>query len=161
MISTVLLSISLLLHPFYVSVTEAKYNKEARTLECSVRIFTDDLERALKDRGYGVLNLDSEEESAQADSLIGHYVLSTFTVVTDKGKRRLVYVGREYEEDGTYVHFQAEAISTRFKWVEMHTSLLVEQFEDQRNIIHVTKGASTHSLLLNAKERGGTVEFQE
>ena len=161
MLANVLILISALLHPFYLSVTEANYNPEARTMECSVRIFTDDLERALNEAGHGVLHLDTEEELPEADSLIGHFVLANFGLVTDKGKRKLTYIGREYEDDGTYVYFQAEAITTRFKWIEFNTNLLLNTFPEQRNIVHVTKGDATHSLLLDGKKRSGTVNFME
>lgn len=161
MLANFLLLVTVALHPFYVSVTNANFNAEAHTLECSTRIFTDDLEKAMDERGYGLLHLNSEKELAEADSLIGHYVTSCFTVVTDKGPRRLVYIGREYEDDGTYVYFQAEAITPRFKWVEINSNLLINSFPDQRNIVHVTKGESTHSLMLDAKKRNDRVKFQE
>ncbi|MCE2496774.1 MAG: hypothetical protein J4F31_09410 [Flavobacteriales bacterium] len=161
MLVNLIITFNVLAHALNLSVTEAKYDRDAHTLECSVRIFTHDLEHALNEAGHENLNLGREDESPQADSLIGHLVLSSYTLVTDKGKRRLVYIGREFDEDGTLVHFRGEAITPRFKWIETTTSLLVHTFPDQRNIVHVTKDDATHTLKLDAKTRKGTVIFQE
>lgn len=43
-----LISAFSLLHPFFVSMTDIKYNPNDKDLEISVRIFTDDLENVLR-----------------------------------------------------------------------------------------------------------------
>ena len=37
-----------LIHPFFVSMTDINYNDNNKSLEISVRIFTDDLENTLR-----------------------------------------------------------------------------------------------------------------
>ena len=73
-IVTALLCGSWLLHKFYVSLTEIRYNPESERLEVSMRIFPDDLDKALE-RNFGIsTQLATELESNEADSLLQVYL---------------------------------------------------------------------------------------
>ena len=57
-------------HEFYVSLTEVRYNPGSKRMEISIRIFPDDLDRALF-REHGIhTELASELEAPEADSLV-------------------------------------------------------------------------------------------
>jgi len=44
-------------HPFFVSVIDVNHNGKEKSLEVSVRIFTDDLETVLKNQTHATVDL--------------------------------------------------------------------------------------------------------
>ena len=61
-------------HPFYLSVTELKYDIKEKALQGSVRIFVNDLETSLK-KSYGkTIDLIHEKDSALTKSILSSYL---------------------------------------------------------------------------------------
>ena len=50
-------------HKFYVSITKVEYIKEEKTLQIIAKIFTEDLEKTLRERYGADIHLDSKKET--------------------------------------------------------------------------------------------------
>jgi hypothetical protein len=148
-------------HPFYISVTNGVYNAESESMELSVRMFTDDVEFALQKLGHEGVNLGTEQQSSDADSLVSRYVRSRIVMVQDTRRPTFKFVGMEFEDDGLYVYLESSFLSHRFKKLEFENRILVEAFPDQRNIMHITKGPITKSMMMDAKKLNDEVTYQE
>lgn len=148
---TALLCGSWLLHKFYVSLTEIRYNPGSERLEVSMRIFPDDLDRALE-QNFGIsTHLATELESNEADSLLQVYLGFHFALEVDGVPVILKYLGKEPEADAIWCYMESEAINN-FGSIQIRSSLLTEEFEDQVNIIQVYAGKWNKGLLLTREQ---------
>jgi len=156
---TVFLAVLLLtgfsrLHEFYVSLSEIRFNPESRALEVSLRIFPDDMDRAMKEH-FGInASLVTELEHKSADSLLEIYLHNLFRVELNGVSVPLTYLGKEAESDVMWCYLES---LPREKPVEItiYNSILCEIFEDQVNIIQVYVDKWNRGLLLNREEPQG------
>src|SRR5688572_15803681 len=67
-------------HDIHVSVCELRWNEESGAFEVSIKIFIDDLERALVLEGAPGLFIGTPKESAEANQYITSYLKKHFTI---------------------------------------------------------------------------------
>ncbi len=134
-------------HPFYVSICEVNYKSETETLEISLRIFTDDLEQTMQDWSNKKLYLGESNEIAQADSLLKSYIFQVFSIEVDEEKPVIKYLGKEVEQELTWIYLEAKNIPD-FDKISISNRLLFQSNPSQTNLIHVNHRQKTKSLLL-------------
>lgn len=145
-------------HAYHVSLTEVTYNASAQTLEIAVKLFTDDLEGTLEAMGAPRLHLDSPQEHADAPALIARYLDNRLTWTIDGDTYTPKFLGKEYEDDATWCYLEISGLPT-FWELSLRNLLLTERFEDQSNLVHLSVGGRTQSLLLNAQKPTGSINF--
>lgn len=134
-------------HPIHVSVTEIEYDAGEKELEIMIRIFIDDLENALR-RYHGQDNIDIlNPGSTSVDKLIRAYLEENFVVSLDNRKQRMTYLGQEEEGQAFICYVLVPGVSA-WKVCEVTNSILLEMYDDQSNIVHVTAGGVTKSKRL-------------
>ncbi|NJO02889.1 MAG: hypothetical protein HC880_15480 [Bacteroidia bacterium] len=96
---------NLLWHDFHTSIAEVDYNDRSKSLEISLRVFTDDLELALSRLGQlEGLRLD---HSKKHHPLIERYLARYFYVSDPKSQKlSFVFHGKEMEADVTWIYFE-------------------------------------------------------
>lgn len=153
---SLILSTSWLLHEFYVSLTEIRYNKQTERFELSIRIFPDDLDRALLARSGIHTQLATELEHRQADSLLISYILEDFTLEVNGKKLPLEYLGKEPESNAIWCYLESAKVVNP-ESITVRNAILTEYFPDQVNIIQVYKGTWNKGLLLDRNQVSGTL----
>lgn len=145
------------MHKFYVSLTEIRYNETSSRIEVSMRIFPDDLDRALEER-YGVdTHLASSLEPPEADSLVGEYLRAHFSVITDGREVAFTYLGKEPESDALWCYLESEPLEATPPDLLIRNNLLMDQFEGQVNIIQVYAGDWNRGLLFTKQSPEGSL----
>jgi len=147
-------------HPFYVSICEVDYKSETKSLEISLRIFTDDLESTLQDWGTEKPFLGESNEIAQADSLLKKYILQVLNIEIDNKKQILNYLGKEVEQELTWIYLEAQNIPD-FEQITISNRLLLQSFPNQTNLIHVNHRHKIKSLLLSKKNPSDQLEWEK
>lgn len=155
-----LLCTSWLIHEFYVSLTEIRYNGQTERFELSIRIFPDDLDRALLARTGIHTQLATELEHKQADSLLMLYILEDFTLEVNGKKLGLEYLGKEPESDAIWCYLESTKVATP-ESITVHSSILTEYFPDQVNIIQVYRGKWNKGLMLDRNQLSGTLILKD
>lgn len=145
---------SWLLHVFYVSLTEIRYNPITERMEVSMRIFADDLDRALQQKTGIQAQLGTELEAPSADSLLGAYLLECFSLHVNGEKVEFQYLGKEPEAGAIWCYLESNPVS-RPQTVTIFQELLTEIFPEQVNIVQVYQEKWNKGLLLNRQERSG------
>lgn len=147
-------------HPYHVSICDIQHHPESKSLQISLRIFTDDLEETLKKNYAKKIDLSHEDTSNEADSLLMHYLRGHLQISTDDKQKKWKYLGYESRNDGTMIFL--ESLNTpRLKKIDIDCSVLFDVFEDQSNLVHVKYHNTLKSLRLTASERRGTLSFSE
>ena len=144
------------MHEFYVSITEIRYNNSTERFEISMRIFPDDLDRALLERPGIHTQLATELEHIKADSLLMSYLLEDFNLTVNGKDLELNYLGKEPESDAIWCYLESAQISDPEK-LTVRSVLLTEYFPDQVNIIQVYHGKWNKGLMLDRNQVSGSL----
>jgi hypothetical protein len=136
------------LHKFYVSLTELRYNPDSSRLEVSMRIFPDDLDRALLEK-YGLAtHLATGLEPAEADSLVGEYLTLHLRVEVNGAPVSFTYLGKEPEANALWCYLESDPVTSP-RSLKIRNTILLDEFEDQVNIIQAYTGEWNKGLLLS------------
>ena len=159
-----ILSSGWLPHKFYVSLTELSYNALSKRFEVSMRIFPDDLDRALLERSGIQTQLGTELEHERADSLLTAYLLESFSIHVEDQEIALNYLGKEPESDAIWCYLESDPVSDPVsapQVISIRNELLTELFPDQVNIVQVYWKEWNKGLLLNRSQSSGKLTLGE
>ena len=151
-------------HDLHLSVLEIQWNKDATKLECALKVFTDDIQVSIAN-----VQLDSRWENKDyltvQKAKTVNYLLNSL-LFQAPGNSSLNLIGEEVEGIVTWYYFELELhYSQRMidkerasKYVlELENRLLLDQFDDQENIVHVIEGDEKESFLLDNYKRRFTL----
>lgn len=146
-------------HPFFISLTEMRYNPNSKKMEVAQKIFWDDLEVSLgKEFGQSVDFLNPKDQ-AKLDQQLKAYLLRHNQLWVNGKPVALNYLGYEVEEDAAWFYLESAAADIP-KTVEVKTTILLGDFDGQQNIVHVYfQSKSPRSMLLGKGQEKGKVEF--
>lgn len=158
LISIFLSSVLILLHPLHISVTEITLDEKEKELEIMLRIFTDDLEAAIRNaKNDAELNLLNPSNST-TDKLAWEYLQPRFKLVADGKTQTIKYLGHEADEDVLIFYIQVQPVK-KFTTIDIANSIITELYEDQSNLINVTVDDETKSLRLMRNNPSGKLSF--
>jgi len=138
-------------HAFHTSITRVDYNAKEKSLEVSMRVFTDDLELALnKDNGgrkFQVINGDAN------DSFVEKYVRKHFALRNvQKQKKTYAYVGKEQEADATWIYLEIPCRES-INGFSIEQAIFFEIFEDQTNLVNFNYLTEKKSYLFKGEQK--------
>jgi hypothetical protein len=140
-------------HDYHVSVTQMQFNPALKSFEISIRLFTDDLEKGLSQSND--MQRIVIKNGDKNDALIEQYIRKSF-VLTDSQKKpaSIHYIGKEQEEDATWVYLEVpiQGIWTGYR---LQNSTLMEVFDDQVNMTNVKYASDKKTFLF---KKGQTVQ---
>ena len=148
------------LHEFHLSKTTINYNTEEKAIQVSTRIFIDDLELSLKELGYDSLKICTRKEKETAEQHIQDYINEHLVVKMGGSDLNFTFLGKEQSDDlaAVWCYLEAHDVSA-FSKMSISNTILISQFEDQKNItmIQVDKEKVAH-LLFTSDNTFETVE---
>jgi hypothetical protein len=147
------------LHPIHISVTEIEYDERERELEITTRIFTDDFETAIrKERNLPELDLLEPSGGMTTDDLVKEYVLKQISISLDGKLQRLNYLGFENDGEALICYIQMKNVK-KWKSITVTNRVLLDVYDDQSNIVHVTMAGKVRSMRLMEKNPTQTITF--
>ena len=136
-------------HDFHSSLAEVSYNPAAKSLEVSLRMFTDDLGEALTRENKRPVSVDQTDT---ADPLIKRYLEKHFAVAgADNRRKPITWVGKEISVDVTWVYFEIP-LAENLNGTKLLNSLLCELFDDQVNIVNVSYQGQKRTYLFKPSQ---------
>lgn len=153
-----LIAMMQVLHPFYVSVVEIQHNTKEKSVEISVRIFTEDLEQVLKKQNGSLIDLSKASNKAIADKAIHQYILSKLQIQIDGKPLVMNYLGFEIQQESIWCYFEVPNIHS-VKKIDVTCNLLYEWQEQQINIIHAKANGIEKSFKLDNPNTQTSFEF--
>lgn len=146
------------LHAFHTSLTEIQYNAKDKSLEITIRLFTDDLENALTKLNNGQKIMVGGKND-NSDAVLNKYIQQHFAILTpQKQKKTLNYLGKELEGDATWVYVEVPE-SQVVKGHILYNDIMQELFDDQTNLVNFFYAGSKKTFLFNAKVKSTAIEF--
>lgn len=149
---------SVWLHPFYISMTEINYNSKNKTVEVSVRIFTDDFEKTLRKNCNCKVNLLAPQNKKAMEKLVAYYVLKHLQIKVDGQLQNLEFAGYQQEEESTWNYFIIKNIN-QVKRMEINNTLLHDYNKEQINMLHIRANGKDQTDKLDYPERLYTINY--
>lgn len=121
-------------HDFHASVTQMQFDPKEKVFEISIRLFTDDLEKALSRETNAVIHLEKDRKN---DAIIEQYIRSHFAYQTPQKQTKVFrYVGYETEADANWVYLEMP-YAEPFRGGLLKQNALMETFDDQVNMVNI------------------------
>jgi hypothetical protein len=135
------LSLSAFVHPFYVSLTQIEHNIQNKSLEISVRIFADDLQKALQQYQKTVKIYTNKNQ------LLTYYLQERLRMWVNGAWVNILFLGKEEDEEATWCYLEVKNIPF-LKTVTIENQLLFNEFTSQVNMIHLKANNKIRSAAL-------------
>lgn len=147
------------LHKEYYSLTKIVHNPKEKSLEITMRLFTDDVELVLSKQYKKALELGTKLEVSDADQLLEIYINQRFKIATNKADLSYKFIGKEFEKDLMYLYFEVTDVKD-FTQLSVQNTILTEYFITQENITKI-KAYDQHKTMLLTKQNSKEVVFFE
>lgn len=145
------------LHAYHTSLTEIQYNVQEKSLEISIRMFTDDLETALTKANNGQKVMIGGKND-NSDAILNKYVQQHFAILlSQKQKRAMNVLGKEIEGDATWVYVEIPNAQD-FKGNILYNNIMQELFDDQTNLVNFIQPSGKKTYVFNAKTKIAEIE---
>jgi hypothetical protein len=132
-------------HPYFVSTTEINYNNPGKTVEITCRMFTDNLEDALKKVYKKEVDLLHPKDKKEVEKLLLDYISKRLKITSDGYSFPMEIIGYEKEEDAIWTYLEIKK-DLNPKTVVVENGLLYDFLPKQINMVHVTvNGANRQS----------------
>ena len=148
-------------HDIHISKCDIKHNTEENALQITLHIFIDDLELSLSNQGINDLFILTEREREDVDEIVEQYIYEHLSIVVDGEELLPNYLGKEISDDlmAAWCYLEVPEVD-RFQEMEIIYDVLMELYNDQRNIVTVKRDRDRKAyLLFDIKERQAVVEF--
>ena len=122
-------------HPFYLSVTDLKYNAVEHAIQGSVKVFTNDLESALKRTYRQPVDLMHPKDSTKTATILKNYLEKHLVLSINGQNKTFDLLGFEREEEAVWMYIEIRNCPLP-KTVIIENSILYEDLVSQSNIIH-------------------------
>lgn len=145
-------------HPFYLSVTDLKYNPAAKALQGSVKIFTNDLETALKKVHGKTVDLINPKDTVATQKLLDDYLKKNLRFKINGQQKTYTLLGFENEQEAIWLYIELKNCPLPKK-IEVETTLLYDHIKDQNNIIHLEVNGQKKSFKVSNPDKFSVFEF--
>ena len=152
-----LLPLLALAHAYHASIAEMRYNPARRQVEISIKVFIDDLEKALSQGQPAAVHLDEP----RAQTLAAAYLQRNLRIGTKPGEAlSLQFVGLQREQDAYWLHARVSLPAGRpLTSLRLRHTLLLDLFPDQMNIVNLEVGGKKQSALFRAGNEEQELRF--
>jgi hypothetical protein len=122
-----------------------------------MRIFPDDLDRALLEKSGVQTQLVTELEHPSADSLLRVYLLEHLKIEINQKEIKLNYLGKEPEGNALWCYLESDQVPVPEE-IHIESTLLIYTLPEQVNIVQVYVGKWNKGLLLNKDKSTGSLK---
>ena len=148
----------LLSYPFHATITSFDCEKDSKTIEVTIKIFTNDFEKVLRADKKDDLIIDSKNSLYNVDGLMFIYIKQNLVVTIDGNRKELSWVGKEIENDITWCYLEIINVDDLSK-VSIENKLFLSSFDDQLNICHFYCSNKTETLMLHKETPYGEIRY--
>lgn len=126
-----------------------QYNPAEKTFEVSIRMFTDDLEKALSQENNLKVHLSPKDNYAP---LVERYVRKHFALTNARRQAKAFqFVGKEQEGDATWIYLEIP-FAEGPQGSSLRQDVLMELFDDQVNLVNVSYQSQKKTLVFKSAQ---------
>lgn len=136
------------LHPFFISVIEINHNSKEATVEISVRVFAEDLEKTIQKYTTAKVDILNPPDKALLEKQISNYISQRLKLTINGHPVSFRYIGYEIQKESVWSYFEVSKVPDLTK-LEVDCSLLYDFEKNQTNILHVKSKGVEKSFKLD------------
>jgi len=145
------------LHPIHLSVTEIKRSEVDAPLRVSVTLFMDDFSRAVE---YDKYAADIRAGKMSVDDLVLQYLRDHMHLRINGEELQYRIASRETNFPAVTCYLEPERQVDQVNNIEVESTIFLELFDDQRNVVHIRlAGQKEGSILLDKKKQKGEAQL--
>jgi hypothetical protein len=157
-ISTILMAVWGIFHPFFVSLIEIEYLPKEQQIGISCKINMEDLESTLEHISGKSIDIQHADKKI-IDGLLQTY-FQKHLFININGKNQVIqYLGFEHKQEATMVYLEINH-SAKPKKIVVTTTLLYEYIEQQIHIIQTKVGDKRKSYKLTNPEEQAIFSYE-
>lgn len=142
------------LHPIHISVSEVELNKDK--LNWSVRIYKDDLLYALYGKVKDASVLDDHEKVSKD---ITAYIARSIIIEENNKLLKWTLVDIQPDPEAIWITVSTEVLSTENIELVIRNKVLLEVYNDQKNVVHITSGDNTKNIIFEKGNDKKVISF--
>ena len=151
-------------HPFHVSVCTIYYSEDEKSLQMTHKNLADDLENALSNAGFrtsdgGFIDILNPTDREFLNETIEKYLRSNFSVTLSGKEQKMNYLGYEQEGMALWCYMEITGVE-RIETLKIKYTVLLEQFNDQINLVHIKYKGAIKSMRLDHHQESEEVIFE-
>ena len=148
-------------HDFHISKTDMVFKAKEKSVQMTMHIFIDDLEKGLNKLGNKELFIGTPKERKEANELIVKYLQSKFLVKINNKNISFDWVGKEITKDQQALWIYLEVKNVKeIKNIYVENRVLTDVFKDQKNIVQVNVPNKKQGyFLLDVNKVSDSAEF--
>jgi predicted RNase H-related nuclease YkuK (DUF458 family) len=147
------------LHKFYVGVFQIDYFKEKKAVQITVRLFIDDLEKALYKKHNKHIYITTKDEIAEANTLIANYLSEKLKIKINNKSQSLQFLTKE-QEDNIVICYLKIPFKDKIKDLEITNTVLSDIFKEQQNLVHLNLNSNKKTLLFTNTETNQKLKYK-
>jgi hypothetical protein len=147
-------------HPFYLSVTDLKYNPREKALQGSVKLFINDLEGALKKIHGRTIDLVNPKDTLVTKKLLRDYLTGHLSFQVNGASLTYEMIGFEREQEALWLYIELKHCAPP-KHIKVTNRLLYDAIKEQMNIVRLEVGAKEKSLKVTYPEKLMEFDFTQ
>ena len=158
------LLLTLTFHDFHVTHTTLFYNENHKSIEITIKVAIENLERSLENQYNEKLKIGTNKEKKISQKLIEKYFNDNLKLLTNKQKIKYQWVGKEISDNLHYIYLYFEIPNFHKKdnleYIKIENTIFLDSAIDQTNIVLIdiedknynltfTKDNDTQIIFLN------------
>lgn len=142
-----------------MGLTEITCNEKPE-IQVSVRLFTNDLEDALRKSSGKSIDILNPKDKAEADSILFNYLNKRLSISINAKPMKLSYIGYEKEEESIWTYMEIKSAKPLIpKTLKINNKILYDYFPGQTHIIRVNRNDIASSKKINNPESQADFNF--
>lgn len=126
-------------HPYYMGVTELKYNSSSQRIEVSIKLFANDLEYALKKETQKQLDIFNGV-AVKNNPVITSWCMKHFNLKVNSNPVSTLFIGYEIQDDLCWIYLETPPFTFKINRIELMQNMLYLHFKDQMHIASYNVG---------------------
>ena len=131
-------------HDIHLSLCELRFNEPSSSFEVAIKIFIDDLEKAVQKNGVKDFRIVEGVDVELTDEHIASYLDQVFLISIDGNKLKSNFLGKETSDDmiavWCYLEFPKNKIASNK--CTLSNRILLDIYDDQKNIMDIRMSQS-------------------
>ncbi|MDA3952825.1 MAG: hypothetical protein PF485_04205 [Bacteroidales bacterium] len=156
-----LVSLSSILHPVHVSITNVDYIKDQKRAEIVIKVFKEDFQLLFAHLYQVNLDVDNIENDLSSQEQINTYFSNNFKLKFDNKENQILkYKGLKKNDESIWFMYEIE-VSTEPNSIEFTNTILLDLYFDQKNMLIFSYNDIEKGFLFNLKRINKIFEFHD
>ncbi|HOY12795.1 MAG TPA: hypothetical protein PLY70_06625 [Saprospiraceae bacterium] len=148
-------------HAIHISKTEINQDVSAHSLQVTMHIFIDDLEKSMQDAKLPKTYFASAKETSNAEEVLTKYLKERFKITSKDKTLEWKWVGKEVSEDYLALWCYMEISDVKpLDEITVQNDVLLDLYDDQTNIVETKLNNKTkRTSLIKSKGKKVILNF--